>query len=212
MASMAGDRLPWDDEVDGTIEIDLASARLARELRDSARQVIGLLPASETVPIHLVAKQVAIAYSRLTRTTVVIADPEARSVAADPAAPTGRESISSEVGHALFSTRRVDPLILLCAPDQPAPPGAKAELLKLMLRHVDQSASYGMILVDLVGFVWPGELASTLSRLDGVIVVGHSGRTKEPELVRAARLVPPDLALGVLLAESQPAAPTSGRT
>lgn len=200
MASIAGDRLPWLDEVDAHVEIDLASARLARELRDSARQVIGLLPASAGTPVQAVARQLAIAVSRLTRKTVVILDPEATSVTKDDSAHAG-DQVDGDASHALFALRRIDPLIIHSAPDHAAPPGAKAELLKLMLSHVDNNVAYGMIFVDMCGLVWPGELLAGLARLDGVIVVGHRGKTKEPEIVATAGRVPAHLAIGILLAE-----------
>ncbi len=197
MASIAGDRLPWLDEVDAHVEIDLASARLARELRDSARQIIGLLPASAGTPVQALARQLGIAVSRLTRKTVVILDPEATSVAKAEA----EASPEHEASHALFALRRIDPLIVHSAPDHAAPPGAKAELLKLMLLHIDDNVAYGMIFVDMSGLVWPGELLAGLARLDGVIVVGHRGKTKEQELVATMGRVPRELAIGVLLAE-----------
>lgn len=197
MVSMAGDRLPFDAEVDAHVEIDLTSARLARELRDSARQIIGLLPASASAPVQRVARQVAIAWSRLTRTAVVILDPEAGSLAGG-AASAGEDEQAS---HALFALRRIDPLILLCVPDHAAPPGAKAELLKLMLHHVDANVSYGLTLVDMSGLARPGEMLGAQRLVEGVIVVGHQGRSTEADLVRAARLVPPELGLGVVLGE-----------
>lgn len=195
MASIAGARLPWLDEVDAHVEIDLVSARLARELRDSARQVIGLLPASPTTPVQALARQLAVAFSRLTRKTVVILDPEATSVAKGSASP------EHEASHALFALHRIDPLIVHSAPDHAAPPGAKAELLKLMLLHVEDSVAYGMIFVDMSGLVWPGEMLAGQARLDGVIVCGHRGKTTEPEIVATSRRVPPELALGVLLVD-----------
>lgn len=195
MASIAGDRLPWLDEVDAHVEIDLACARLARELRDSARQVIGLLPASKGTPVQALCRQLAIAVSRLTRKTVVILDPEATAVARAASEP------APDASHALFALRRIDPLIVHSAPDRAAPPGAKAELLKLMLLHIDDSVAYEMIFVDMSGLVWPGELLAGLARLDGVIVVGHRGKSTEPEITSTCRRVPPELALGVLLAE-----------
>jgi hypothetical protein len=198
MASMAGDRLPWDDEIDAHVEIDLASARLARELRDSARRVIGLLPASRTTPVQSIAKQLAIAFSRLTRKQAVILDPEALSVAKERVEEDSEEAPRS---HTLFASRRIDPLIVVCAPERAAPPGAKAELLKLMLRHVGDQLPHGIVFVDMSGLVWPGEMLGAQARLDGVIITGHAGRTREPELTHTARRVPPELSLGVLLGE-----------
>lgn len=191
---MAGDRLPYDAELDATVEIDLASARLARELRDSARQVIGLLPASPGLPVQRVARQLAIASSRLTRTAVAILDPEAATAVDEGGFDEG-------ASHALFALRRVDPLIVVCVPDHAAPPGAKAESLKLMLRHVDANVSYGLTLVDMSGLARPGEMLGAQSLVEGILVVGMVGRTTEDDLIRAARLVPEELGLGVLLAE-----------
>jgi hypothetical protein len=187
MASMAGDRLPWDDELDGHVEIDLACARLARELRDSARTTVGLLPASKGTPVQAIAKQLAVAFSRLTRARVVILDPEATT--AGPAS------------HALFAIRSIDPLISLCVPHHAAPPGAKSQLLRLMLRHVDDHIEHQAVFVDMSGLVWPGELLGATARLDGVIITGRAGSTREPELVETAARVPPELAMGVLLGE-----------
>jgi len=201
LASIAGDHLPWLDEVDAHVEIDLVSARLARELRDSARQVIGLLPASPTTPIQALARQLAVAFSRLTRKTVVILDPEATSVAKGSASSAFHERSDHDASHALFALHRIDPLIVHSAPDHAAPPGAKAELLKLMLLHVEDSVAYGMIFVDMSGLVWPGEMLAGQARLDGVIVCGHLGKTTEPEIVATSRRVPPELALGVLLVD-----------
>jgi hypothetical protein len=195
MPSMAGDRLPYDADVDAYVEIDLASARLARELRDSARQIVGLLPAPAGAPVQRVARQLAVASSRLTRTAVVILDPEATTAWHDEAADDDLAS------HALFALRRVDPLIVVCAPDHAAPPGAKAELLKLMLRHVEANVSYGLTLVDMSGLARPGEMLGAQSLVEGIIVVGEVARTTEDDLVRAARLVPEELGLGVLLGE-----------
>ncbi len=194
LPEVAGDRPAWDDELDAHVEVDLACARLARELRDSARQVIGLFPGSPGAPVQRVARQLGIAYSRLTRQSVVILDPEATTVA-------GATADEERGSHALCALRRIDPLIVLCVPDRVAPPGAKAELLKLMLRHVEATVSYGMTLVDMQGLVRPGELLGAQALVEGIIIVGQAGSTTEPDLLRAARLVPADLGLGVLLGE-----------
>jgi hypothetical protein len=159
-------------EEEEALAIDFEFARIARELKNSRRRVVGLLPTDGAVP-----------------TLVVLADPERRSV------PRG-------IVEGAVLARAVGSRVALVTASRIAPTGDKVLAVKELLAFTEPARDhFHTLLLDLSGCAWPGELLTALSVLDGVILVGESGRTREADLAAQLRVVPPELSLGVLLVE-----------
>ena len=168
-----------------TPEIDLASARLASELKHTSQRLVGLLPAGGA-DVFSVASALALALGTVTETMVVVVLPER----APPAMVEGDAPFAAWLG----------PSVAALAPARVADVGRKdqgiAALLDLQSTPAD---SNGHVRVDLTACERPGALLGTLSLLDGILIVGSAGRVSEPALARATELVPQHLRLGVLL-------------
>jgi hypothetical protein len=168
--------------------VDVDCAKLARQLRHSARTTVGLLPTSERARVQPLATELAFALSLLTETTSIVLDPEQAS--GTPPVHDGT------LLYAHVPARSVVALV----PFSRAPAGAKFEVVKLMLQLLERDRpSFGHVIVDLSGCRFPGELLGAVSLLDGIIVVGPSGEATERELLDTAKLIPSALNLGVVL-------------
>lgn len=180
--------------------IDPDCARLARQLKHSGRRQIGVLPASSATDTRPLIFQLALALSKLCRATIVIVDPDLRW----PGDPTQTDEIAEALISAddplFFNSRFIERSIALVSPREPAPTGARVDILKIMLQHLEvASTNFAMVLVDLSSFPWVGEFLVAIELLDGVLVAGKSGKTTEDDLLRHAELLPSDLDIGVLL-------------
>jgi hypothetical protein len=187
-------------DVGGDIVIDVDAARLARQLRHSARTVIGLLPTGPDPQIQPLALQLGFALSTLTQTLTLVLDPEQR--AGFTAALAKPES------GAFVYTQSAAAGVAILTPFQLAPTGAKFEMVKVLLQFVEERSKssaharpYGHVLCDLTGCTRPGELLGAIQLVDGIIVVGRSGLVTEKEIMSAAAGVPRELNLGVLITE-----------
>lgn len=185
-------------EDDVLIAVDCA--RLARQIRHSARSVIGLLPAGPEPLVQPVARQLGFALSKLTQTLTLVLDPEQTS-------GFSPERAHPEAG-ALVYVQCAAPSVAVLAPSELAPVGSKFEMVRVLLHFVEErmkpgsrGRAYGHVLVDLSGCARPGELLGALAILDGIIVVARAGRATEKDLSLALREVPSHLNLGVLLTE-----------
>lgn len=189
-----------DAEDDPFIDVDCA--RIARQVRHSGRSVIGLMPAGPDPRIQPFALQLAFALSRLTQTLTIVLDPEHRAGFSS--------SQRSAESSALVYVSPAAPGVAVLAPHEVAPVGAKFEMVRVLLHFVEERMKvggsqrgrpYGHVLADLTGCARPGELLGALALLDGIILVGHAGRTREHDIESATREVPRDLFLGVVLTE-----------
>jgi hypothetical protein len=176
-------------EEEEALAIDFEFARIARELKNSRRRVVGLLPTDGAVPTLDVGCELGRAIGFVTAGLVVLADPERRSV------PRG-------IVEGAVLARAVGSRVALVTASRIAPTGDKVLAVKELLAFTEPARDhFHTLLLDLSGCAWPGELLTALSVLDGVILVGESGRTREADLAAQLRVVPPELSLGVLLVE-----------
>jgi hypothetical protein len=187
---------------EGDVVVDVDCARLGRQIRHSARGVIGLLPAGPDPLVQPFARQLGFALSRLTQALTLVLDPE-QGAGFSPALADPSSSASVYVACPA-------PSVAIVAPHEVAPVGAKFEMVRVLLHFVEErlradggrkARPYGHVLVDLTGCARPGELLGALALLEGIIVVGRAGRVREKELEATLRDVPADLALGVMLTE-----------
>lgn len=186
----------------GGVEIDVDCARVARQLKHSARRTVGLLPASPKVDVRPFVYQLSLALSQLQRSLVVVVDPirhwplslEER----DPVA----EAAVSEDEPLFFSARFLERAIALVAPHEVAPPGAKVEMLKIILQRLERAPTpISIQLIDMSGFARLGEFLAAVELLDGVITVAQSRVSKEDELLFLASEIDPEVDLGVIVTE-----------
>lgn len=168
-----------------TPEIDLASARLAGELKHASQRLVGLLPAGNADVVG-VATQLALALGTMTETLVVVVLPEH--------APSG------QVEDAAPFAAWLGPSVAALAPARVADVGQKEQGISKLLDFLSSRAdSYGHVLVDLTACERPGALLGILSLLDGIVVVGPAGAVSDATLLAATEQVPQHLRLGVLL-------------
>lgn len=180
--------------------IDVDCGRIARQVRHSARKIIGLLPTDARAYPLPFARQLGFALSRLTQQLTVILDPEQQAGLSREACPPDGP---------LYYAQVAAPSVVVVAPYDVAPDGAKFEMVRLLMQFVGNGMDmaiaqgrpepYGQILVDLSGCRRPGELLGAVRFLEGIILVGRSGVTTERDIERAVRVVPEELNLGVLL-------------
>jgi hypothetical protein len=178
------------------LAVDVDCAKLARQLRHSARVTVGLLPTDERVRIQPLALELAFAISLLTEKLTLVLDPEQESFA------TTAAGAGEPAGGTLLNVFVPANRVAIIAPALKAPAGAKFEIVRIMhqlaMRDPD---SFGHVLVDLSGCRFPGELLGARKLLDGVIVVGEGGRSTEREILSTVKLLPRELDLGVLLTD-----------
>lgn len=174
--------------------IDVDCAKLARQVRHGGRRTIGLLPTGAGIgdardeSLHAFAVELAFAIGVLTHTLTVVLDPEQASGA--PASDA----------RATFHAHVPAPSVAVLAPATRAPAGARFEMVRLLTQFLSPiRQACGHVLVDLRGCRLPGELLGATHLLDGIMLVGKSGRLDERALERSGRDVPPHLHLGVVL-------------
>ncbi|MFO0619109.1 MAG: hypothetical protein U0414_41350 [Polyangiaceae bacterium] len=174
--------------------IGVDCAKLARQVRHSGRPTIGLLPTGRVIDdgrdtsLYAFACELAFAIGVLTHTLSVILDPEQAS----GVPPADQRST--------FYAHLPAPNVAVLVPGMRAPAGARFEMIRLLTQWIEPMRdTIGQVLVDLRGCRLPGELLGATHLLDGIMVVGKSGRVDERDLDRSTRMVPPELYLGVVL-------------
>lgn len=174
--------------------IDVDCARLARQVKHSGRETIGLLPTGRDTGgesesnLHAFAVELGFAIGVLAHAATVVFDPEQAS----GAPPEG--------DRAMFHAHVPAPNVAVLAPATRAPAGARFEVIRLMAQWIAPARdAFGHLLVDLRGCRLPGELLGATHLLDGIMLVGKSGRVDEQDLARSSRTIPPHLDLGVVL-------------
>jgi hypothetical protein len=190
-ASAAGSRRALEDPI-----VDVDCAKLARQLRHSARTIIGLLPASASVRVQPLALELAFALAIITEKLTLILDPEQDSLST-----TSRDLGQPPEGELLVAHVPAN-LVVTLVPTLKAPAGAKFEMVRVMLQlALREPDTFGHALVDLSGCRFPGELLGATALLEGIIVVGQAGKSSETDLLSTVKLVPTDLQLGVVLTD-----------
>ena len=176
---------------DSQREAYAAVLRAARRLRLSDRQVIGFFPAESRAPILPLLIQLAFALSEEGDVPVALVDANARfpalgdrvsTVAADT---EGLVALELTASVELYTPRRAR-----------AKAFSEAELSRVI---EEKRARFRHVLVDLTGLEQEGEHLLGFKLVDGTVLVAHAKSTHEYALVVAARQVPVERRLGVLL-------------
>jgi len=195
---------------DAQAAIDAHCVRLARQLRSSARRVIGVLPSSDDVAAWPLVLELGLSLAHITGAGIAALDVEHRWPELVPALVgegTGPADALPELpvddNLYLYSMTLLTPTFVLLAPRETIPKGAKVHMLDLMLSPLRQEkAVFQHVLVDLTGFEERiGEFLGGVDLVDGVITVGRVAVTLEQDLVRLQRELPKEKNLGVLLVD-----------
>ncbi len=178
---------------DAAHAIDTDAARLARAIKHCRHTRVGFLPATPRTDVQGTAALVGRALTMLTEQLVLVLDPERTT------AP--KESPVGSTAEAVFAAPLAPGLVRM-VPFAPAPTGAKVESIRFLLHFAETDPdAWGHVLIDLSGCSLPGELLGVLRLVDAIVVVGTAGVTTEADLKAAAKRVPAELAMGVLLVE-----------
>ena len=167
---------------------------VARRLVKAARKVVGLLPASDRVGVAAVGVQLGLAVVEVSGATAAYVDANVRWPAISQIALGNRP----DDDESLFATRWLSESFALLTPPRAGDAGAGLPQLARTIQTGGELFSH--ILVDLTGFKKLGEHLAAIEMMDAVVVVARAGVTREEELLRLERELPPHLGLGVLLA------------
>jgi hypothetical protein len=158
--------------------------------------VVGFVPSNDTVAVPPVIVHLGLALCDLTGATVAVVDANVRYPGLAQLA-TGRRAMARGRDESVFSTRWLrGSLALLSAPRVERAGEVAPQLARVLLEGSDLFAH---VLVDLTGFELLGEHVRAAASMDAVAIVGQAHRSREPELVELARLMPSGRFLGVLL-------------
>jgi len=172
--------------------------RIARRLRAAGRRLVGLVPASDDVAVPPIAVRLGAALVELTGTTVAFVDANVRW----PALATIAARPSTDRDDSVYSTRWLSDSLALLTPPAAAGAGRVVPQLERVLEEGPEIFQY--LLVDLTGFDLLGGHTAAAQLVDGVIVVGRAGRTREAELLRFRDELWTAQLLGVLLIGARP--------
>lgn len=187
-------------------DVHAECVRIARRLNAARQKVIGFIPATHRVAVPPIALQLGSALVELTGATVAFVDANVRYPALSAMAEEreAAEDVATRGpgGHVddharVFRTRWLrGSLAVLTPPAAELAGEAVPALARLLLDGVDL---FEFVLVDLTGFDVLGEHASAAACMDAVILVGQAHKTRERDLLRFLREMPPSRFLGVLL-------------
>jgi len=175
----AGIRIAVDDEA-----VRSECTRIGRQLLDGGKRIVGLLPAGERVSLPAIAIQLARALFEIDGRPVAIVD----------AAATWPVRVVPDRAE-FTASRIIDGLVLLTP--RHADPGGMEPRLATLLR--DETAGFGVWLLDLTGLARLGEHVTAMALCDAVATVARAGVTREADLAHAVAEVDADRDLGVLL-------------
>ncbi|MCA9665019.1 MAG: hypothetical protein KC503_05500 [Myxococcales bacterium] len=181
------------DLIDGDANPSLYAEciRIARALRDSGAKTIGFWPAAANVAVPPLAIQLAMALSQLVRAKVAFIDANVFM----PALPvTGG---ADDASGSIFDIKYIHDHLALVIPKWVGEVGAGVPQLKAMIASNRERFRY--MLVDLTGFDEIGDQLNAVDLLDGTVIVGLAGKTRETELLRVQFQLPEDRNLGVVL-------------
>jgi len=184
-------------------EVHSECVRIARRLNAARQKVVGFIPANHKVAVPPLALQLGSALVELTGATVAFVDANVRypalsAMAEEGTAPEEEHAARDTQGRPrVFRTRWLrGSLAVLTPPAAELAGEAVPALARLLLDGVDL---FEYVLVDLTGFDVLGEHASAAACMDAVILVGQAHRTRERDLLRFLREMPPSRFLGVLM-------------
>jgi hypothetical protein len=167
--------------------------RIARRLRAAGRRTVGLVPATRDVAVPPIAVRLGAALVELTGSTAAFVDANVRW----PALATIAARPSTDSDDSVYSTRWLSDSLALLTP--PAAEGA-GKVVPHLERVLEQGPEiFQYLLVDLTGFDRIGGHAAAAQLVDGVIVIGRAGHTREADLLRFRDELWRAQLLGVLL-------------
>jgi hypothetical protein len=180
-----------DADVDPRVHTECV--RIARRLRLSGRRVFGLWPSGADVAVPPLAIQLGVALVELSGATVAYVDANVRRPAVSELV-AGRPRDGDET---IFATRWLRGSLALLTPTEAGDAGAGVPQLRRVIERGTELFAH--VLVDLTGFDQFGDHLSAVDLVEGVLLVGRAGRTREKELLRLAWQLAPEQNLGVLL-------------
>jgi hypothetical protein len=167
--------------------------RTAQHLRDQGKRIIGLVPAGDEVAVPPLAIQLGMALVQLSGATVAYVDANIRW----PAISELCKGATPSADGSLFATHWLRGSLALLTPPGASDAGAGVPQLRRVIEH--GSELFAFVLVDLTGFDKLGEHLAAIDLVEGVIVVGRAGVTREKDMLRMAWQLPADRNLGVVL-------------
>ncbi|HVJ16978.1 MAG TPA: hypothetical protein VM686_16165 [Polyangiaceae bacterium] len=168
-----------------------AVLRAARQLRLSDRRTIGFFPTETRVAVLPLLLQLSLALSEHGKVPIALLDVNARFPALGTRAreraadDEGMVAIELDTSVQLFTPRRARGRAF-----------SEAEFSRLIEKKRDH---FRHVLVDLTGLEQEGEHLFGFRLVDATVLVAHARSTHEYALVLAARQVPAERQLGVLL-------------
>ena len=168
--------------------------RIARRIRESERTIVGLLPTGPDVAVPPMAVELGFALADACEGAVAVVDANTRWPALKGIG-TPRDELSKKSG--FRTTWLADFVAVITPPKSDGSEGMRLEGLDRLLREEIQGFIH--VLVDLTGFEQAGEHWGMFDVLDGVLMVGHAGVTREADLMRLYSDMPPGAVLGVIL-------------
>ncbi len=170
---------------------------IARRLRSTTRQTIGLWPVEDAFGIPALALHVGRALADLSSSTVAFVDANARWPAARELLGKREAEASTEDRETAFTTLWLRGMLALLIPKRLGAAGEALAQLRGTLE--DARGLFATILVDMTGFDMLGDHLSLISLLDGVALVAISGKTTDAELLVCAEQVEASRLLGTIL-------------
>lgn len=168
--------------------------RVAHRLIGQGKQRVGLLSAVSDLELGPLVIDLGAGLAQLSGASVVVIDAAASwPVWSTPSPDEGR------MDH-VRGRWTSGGTVLLAAPLTRPGHGEGAASIEPLLRYAAPRARH--VVVDLAGLQPNREHLSTLSKLDGALVVVRAGATREKPLLELTRDLPEDKNLGVLLLES----------
>ncbi len=164
--------------------------KLARRIRVTGHQCIGLLPASDSVGVSATSVQLALALSYLHALPVCVVDlntrtPGWREQVPSAALVTGVQFVSIPIKDRVWVRT---PLGRSVSRFDKAPVQREVTALRRQAAH---------LLCDMTGFQREVDVASSL--VDAVAVVAYAGKQTEQQISQAYKSVPTEQRLGVML-------------
>jgi hypothetical protein len=174
-------------------ELRAECIRVARRIRHSGHQIIGLLPAGNDVAAPPIGVQLGLALAEVSGATIAFVDANLRW----PAISKIAGAVDDVAAHDAYATRWLRGTLALLTP---ARAGAAGAGVPQLARVIQQSTElFAHLLVDLTGFRKLGEHLAAIEMCDGVIVIARAGRTREQQLLAVRYELPARQQMGVLL-------------
>lgn len=171
---------------------------IAKRLRETGRQVIGLWPANDEVGVPALAVQVGLALADLAASTVAFVDANVRWPAAQ-ALIDRNDLVSSTEDEGEFTTLWLRGMVALLIPRTI---GAAGEGLARLRETVEGGRSlFGYMLVDMTGFDVLGDHLNVMELLDGVAIVAAARRSTDEDILDLAVQIEPGRLLGAILVD-----------